>query len=156
MAYRSFIILSSMRRTSAVVQRRTSSFFASKQPTRSFLWPRPGHSSNSSPRSPWWRWIINTQANQTSRRIGLATAAFALMFTIGCRQDMHDQPKFIPLRGTEFFADGRSARPQVQNTVARDQLHTDSYFETGLVDGKEGNAMPFPVTLQALEGGQAP
>ncbi len=76
------------------------------------------------------------------------------MFTIGCRQDMHDQPKFIPLRGTEFFADGRSARPQVQNTVARDQLHTDSYFETGLVDGKEGNAMPFPVTLQVLERGQ--
>ena len=93
-------------------------------------------------------------ANQTSRRIVLATAAFALMFTLGCRQDMQDQPKFIPLRGTDFYPDGRSARPQVQNTVARNQLHIDSYFETGMIDGKEGNALPFPVTMQVLERGQ--
>ncbi|HEY1964338.1 MAG TPA: cytochrome c, partial [Acidobacteriaceae bacterium] len=67
---------------------------------------------------------------------------------------MHDQPKFVPQRGTDFFADGRSARPQVQNTVARNQLNAGGYFETGLIDGKEGNAMPFPVTMQVLERGQ--
>jgi hypothetical protein len=72
----------------------------------------------------------------------------------GCRQDMQDQPKFIPQRGTDFYADGRSARPQVANTVARGQLHEDAYFYTGLVDGKEGNAMPFPVTGTVLERGQ--
>jgi mono/diheme cytochrome c family protein len=53
----------------------------------------------------------------------LATAGLA-----GCRQDMHDQPKFVPQRGTSFYADGRSARPQVENTVARGQLHEDSYY----------------------------
>ena len=67
---------------------------------------------------------------------------------------MQDQPKFIPQRGTDFYADGRSARPQVANTVARGQLHADEYFYTGLIDGKEGNAMPFPVTTQLLARGQ--
>ncbi len=72
----------------------------------------------------------------------------------GCRQDMQDQPKFFPQRGTTFYADGRSVRPQVENTVARSQLHEDAYFYTGLVDGKEGDGLPFPVTLQVLERGQ--
>jgi len=76
------------------------------------------------------------------------------MFALGCRQDMHNQPKFIPQRGTDFYADGRSARPQVENTVARNQLHEDAYFYTGLVNGKEGDGLPFPVTMQVLERGQ--
>jgi hypothetical protein len=67
---------------------------------------------------------------------------------------MQDQPKFIPQRGTEFYPDGRSARPQVANTVARGQLHQDAYFYTGMQDGKEGNVMPFPVTMEVLERGQ--
>jgi mono/diheme cytochrome c family protein len=78
--------------------------------------------------------------------------AFGLL--AGCRQDMHDQPKFYPQRGTEFYADGRSVRPQVTNTVGRNQLHEDSYFYTGLVNGKEGDGLPFPVTLQVLARGQ--
>ena len=63
---------------------------------------------------------------------------------------MHNQPKFYPQRGTSFYADGRSSRPQVENTVARNQLHDDSYFYTGMEAGKEGDALPFPVTLQVL------
>lgn len=72
----------------------------------------------------------------------------------GCRQDMHNQPKFIPQRGTDFFADGRSARPQVANTVGRAQLHPDAYFSTGMQGGKEGDGMPFPVSMAVLERGQ--
>ncbi|MDE3105518.1 MAG: cytochrome c [Acidobacteriota bacterium] len=77
-----------------------------------------------------------------------------LTFTLGCRQDMHNQPKFYPQRGTSFYADGRSVRPQVENTVARNQLHEDSYFYTGLINGKEGDALPFPVTMDVLRRGQ--
>ena len=77
-----------------------------------------------------------------------------LAATLGCRQDMHDQPKFFPQRGTSFYADGRSVRPQVANTVARTQAHPDSYFATGLVDGKEGDGLPFAVTAAVLERGQ--
>jgi Cytochrome C oxidase, cbb3-type, subunit III len=78
----------------------------------------------------------------------------ALLVATGCRQDMQDQPKFVPQRGTDFYADGRSVRPQVANTVARGQLRTDTYFYTGLVNGKEGDGLPFPVTLAVLERGQ--
>ena len=78
----------------------------------------------------------------------------ALALVTGCRQDMHDQPKFTPQRGTAFYVDGRSARPQVENTVARTQLHQDAYFYTGLQNGKEGDALPFPATLQVLQKGQ--
>jgi mono/diheme cytochrome c family protein len=81
-----------------------------------------------------------------------ALAAISLL--AGCRQDMQDQPKFVPQRGTYFFADGRSARPQVEHTVARGQLREDEYFYTGLVNGKEQDAMPFPATLTVLERGQ--
>jgi hypothetical protein len=89
-----------------------------------------------------------------ARRVAAVCALAAAGLLTGCRQDMHDQPKFIPQRGTEFYADGRSARPQVENTVARGQLHEDSYFATGQQGGKDGNAMPFPVTMDVLERGQ--
>ncbi len=73
----------------------------------------------------------------------------------GCRQDMHDQPKYIPLRATTFFPDGRSARPLVDGTVARGHLDDDVAFYTGKgTDGKFVNAFPFPVTKDVLERGQ--
>ena len=67
---------------------------------------------------------------------------------------MQNQPKFVPQRSTTFFADGRSVRPQVAHTVARGQLDEDSFFYTGLIDGKEADLMPFPVSMQVLARGQ--
>jgi len=90
-------------------------------------------------------------------RTATAMGAMAAMLVLaGCRQDMHNQPKFVPQRGTTFFADGRSARPQVENTVARNQLHEDQYFYTGLKDGKEGDGLPAELTLttELIERGQ--
>ena len=81
-------------------------------------------------------------------------AMAATLVLAGCRQDMQDQPKFFPQRGTTLYPDGRSVRPQVANTVARSQLNQDSYYATGLVDGKEADGMPFPATAQVLERGQ--
>jgi len=91
---------------------------------------------------------------QKFNKLGALGAMAATLVLAGCRQDMQDQPKFFPQRGTTLYADGRSARPQVENTVARSQLHQDSYFYTGLVDGKEGDGLPFPVTAKVLERGQ--
>jgi hypothetical protein len=91
---------------------------------------------------------------QSVRGFGFAVAACSLLVVTGCRQDMHDEPKFFPQRGTTFYADGRSVRPQVENTVARNQLHEDTYFYTGLVNGKEGDGLPFPVTQKVLARGQ--
>ena len=97
------------------------------------------------------------------RRMGgkaLTLAGLSAMLLIsGCRQDMQNQPKMIPQRGSDFFADHRGARPQVVNTVARGQLNEDSYFYTGVVQGTNGyreekDEMPFPVTMAVLERGQ--
>ncbi len=90
----------------------------------------------------------------------IALAGFsALLLVAGCRQDMQDQPKIIPQRGSTLFADHRGARPQVVNTVARGQLREDSYFYTGVTQGANGyreerNELPFPATLEVLKRGQ--
>ncbi len=68
---------------------------------------------------------------------------------------MHNQPKFdYQQRSTSFYNDGRSARPQVDATVARSQLRRDSYLYTGFINGKEGDGMPFPVNATVLARGQ--
>jgi hypothetical protein len=88
------------------------------------------------------------------RGAAISCAMAAMLAMAGCRADMQDQPRMFPQRGTDFFADGRSVRPQMANTVARGQMHEDSYFYTGMQDGKEGNALPFPVTMAVMERGQ--
>ena len=86
-------------------------------------------------------------------------AIFAFVFAVaalcGCRQDMHDQPKYIPLRPSDFFGDGRSARPLIEGTVARGHLNDDAAFYTGKgPDNKPLNTFPFPVTKDAILRGQ--
>ena len=81
-------------------------------------------------------------------------AGLVALACAGCRQDMHNQPKFVPQRSTTFFADGRSVRPQVEHTVARGQLDEDGFFYTGLMGGKEIDALPMPVSTQMLARGQ--
>lgn len=54
-----------------------------------------------------------------------------LLLTGACRQDMQDQPKMKPYRGTSFFGDGLSARHPVEGTVPRGYLRTDREFFTG-------------------------
>ncbi len=89
-----------------------------------------------------------------ARNISVMGAMAATLVLAGCRQDMHNQPKFVPQRGTDFFADGRSARPQVENTVGRDQMHENAYFYTGLEGGKEGDGLPIALTQATIERGQ--
>jgi mono/diheme cytochrome c family protein len=71
-----------------------------------------------------------------------------------CRQDMHDQPKYIPLRQSTFFDDARSARPLVAGTVARGHLHDDSLFETGRAGTADGNVFPIAVDAALLARGR--
>jgi mono/diheme cytochrome c family protein len=67
---------------------------------------------------------------------------------------MHDQPKYIPLRESEFFGDMRSARPLPVGVVARDHLNEDTYLYTGKVNGVLGDVFPFPITADDLKRGQ--
>src|ERR1051326_489191 len=73
-----------------------------------------------------------------------ATAVFvALVLPLSrpsaCRLDMHVQPRENPLSQSDFFADGRSARPLVEGTVARGQLHADTYFYTDRIGDNPGD-----------------
>ena len=74
--------------------------------------------------------------------------------SVACRQDMHDQPKYIPLRQSTFFADQRSARPLVAGTVARGQLHDDPLLFTGKVNGADATMFPFAIDEKVMARGQ--
>ncbi len=82
-----------------------------------------------------------------------ATAAVLLILT-ACRQDMHDQPRFRPLRPSHFFDDGRSARPLLAGTVARGHLNEDAHLYTGKKGEDPVETFPFPITRQVLNRGQ--
>jgi mono/diheme cytochrome c family protein len=91
---------------------------------------------------------------KTTRKLAGLAVMTAMLVLAGCRQDMQNQPKFIPQRGTTFFASGRSVRPQVEDTVARNQMDQDAYFYTGIQDAKEGDGLPIPLNAATLERGQ--
>jgi mono/diheme cytochrome c family protein len=74
-----------------------------------------------------------------------------LFVSTACRQDMHDQPKYKPLRESPLFPDGRSARPLVEGTVARGYLRDDVEFYTGkTAEGSQPVPGGIPVTAASL------
>jgi mono/diheme cytochrome c family protein len=79
--------------------------------------------------------------------------ALAVLFS-GCRQDMHDQPKYIPMRESTFFTDVRSARPLVEGTVARGHLRDDGLLYTGKVNGADAAIFPFRVDATVMARGR--
>ena len=81
-------------------------------------------------------------------------AITAITLTTACRIDMHVQPRQNPLSRSDFFTDQRSARSPVEGTIARGQLHEDSYFYTGKIGNNPGDVMPFPVNKEVLERGR--
>jgi len=88
-------------------------------------------------------------------RSRILLTCLALGLVVGCRQNMHNQAKYIPLRESEFFADGTSARPLPAHTVARGYLRADSGVNTGLArDGKPVADFPLPVTREVLLRGE--
>jgi mono/diheme cytochrome c family protein len=91
---------------------------------------------------------------QTAKAFSLGTLVAAVALSFACRIDMHVQPRVNPLAKSDFFPDQRGARPLVEGTVARGQLHEDIYFYTGKIGNTPGDFMPFPVTKEVLERGR--
>ena len=83
----------------------------------------------------------------------VACCMAADLLVAGCRQDMHDQPKFKPYAKSDFFADQRSARPLVDGTIARGHLHSDALRFTGKAAGKPAEVFPFAITGDLMERG---
>jgi len=87
----------------------------------------------------------------TSRYLFVACACLYAFLFCGCqlKQDMAHQPKAKPLSPSEFFVDGRSERPLVENTVAHGSIENDELFVP-----KDSNFFPLPVNRELLERGE--
>jgi len=83
-----------------------------------------------------------------------AFAAMLLLSVAACRQDMQNQPKYRPYRPSTFFADGRSERPAVPDTVARGHLNDDAFLYSGKVNDAFADTFPFPIAKDTLLRGQ--
>jgi mono/diheme cytochrome c family protein len=76
-------------------------------------------------------------------RIIFALLSVGFLLLAGCwKENMGSQPKAKPMQESVFFADGTTARPLVEGTVARGDLELDSHLYRGFVDGRL--ALTFP------------
>lgn len=89
------------------------------------------------------------------KTIKLLLLMFVVLSVTGCTMNLRDQPRKATFQTSEFFADGRSARPLVENTVARGHLDTDTHFYTGQLEtGEFADTFPMEITREVLERGQ--
>lgn len=79
-------------------------------------------------------------------RIAVISLLILLLVTAAaCNQKMAIQPKETPLRESDFYPDGMSARPLPDNTVPRGYLEDDPAFYTGKTPaGTAGALVPNP------------
>lgn len=89
--------------------------------------------------------------NPTSRRLA---ALLGLLLTVGCHNDMYDQPKLEPFERSTFFDDGLAMRPLVENTIARGQLYEQDAFTTGREEGELVATVPIEVDEPLLARGR--
>jgi mono/diheme cytochrome c family protein len=88
------------------------------------------------------------------RRIDPVSLCFLAALAAGCRQDMHDAPRYEALEQSDFFGDNRSARPLVEGTVARGHLDQDEVLRTGKAGGAPAATLPLPVDGALLARGR--
>jgi cytochrome c553 len=75
-----------------------------------------------------------------------------LMASLGCREDMQDQPRLKPMRPSGFLGEDSPGSP-LPGTVSRDEQQSP-YFYTGYDGTVVGNRIPFPVNKAVLERGR--
>ena len=98
---------------------------------------------------------MNSSLNK--RIIGFAVLATGLLLLAGCHDDMWIQPKVHkPLRDSDFFVDGRSARMPVTGTLARGEYYPpqESAIHTGFEGKKLTDVFPFELKKADLLRGQ--
>jgi mono/diheme cytochrome c family protein len=89
------------------------------------------------------------------RASGALAVVLGALSLAGCRQDMHQAPRFDPLEQNEMFADHRAARPLVEGTVPRGFLREDKAFYSGkLPDGTLMTTLPVKIDKALLLRGQ--
>ncbi|MGE0814608.1 MAG: cytochrome c [Vicinamibacterales bacterium] len=84
----------------------------------------------------------------------LGVALLAAAALAGCRQDMHDTPRYEAYEANASMPDGRASRNLPAGTVARGQLRDDEHFYTGKVNGAFVAEFPFAIGEADLRRGQ--
>ena len=72
-------------------------------------------------------------------RLRVLFLTLGLLFSVACRQDMQDQPRYETYESSGFFKDGLSSRPLVEGTVPRGYLRSDKQLFTGQNDKAQSN-----------------
>jgi len=88
------------------------------------------------------------------RRLRVLGAVAVSLALAGCRQDMHDAPRYEPLEASTFFANGQASRMLVANTVPRGLLRADTHLNEGRVDGQLATTFPMAITPAVMQRGQ--
>lgn len=96
------------------------------------------------------------KSRRNYRALALVTLLAAGLGSEACRQDMHDAPRFNPLRKSDFYDDHRSERPLIEDTVPRGWLLADDAYATGKVNGQFVAELPtaVPLSLDLLKRGE--
>jgi mono/diheme cytochrome c family protein len=97
------------------------------------------------------------ETRTSARRAGRARLAGVLLVGLslaGCRQDMHDAPRYDPLEASTLLPGGTSAQPFVEGTVARGHLNDDELLYTGKVSGQPSADFPFAITKTDMDRGE--
>lgn len=104
----------------------------------------------------WLKLSLNTPLRNRFPGGWMLAAATLALVCVGCRLDMHVQPRYNPYDPTDFFNDGQSARMPVAGTVPRGDLTLgpDELLFTGQVNGQVATGFPFPITREILDRGR--
>lgn len=95
--------------------------------------------------------------HRRSRRLKRGAVLAALVATMGvagCRQDMHDAPRYEVFESSAFFPDGRASRSLPVGTIPRGWLREDEATYTGRMNGEFIDAFPFAISHSDLQRGR--
>lgn len=100
-------------------------------------------------------YVSGRRARPAARRLCEIAGVVALVAGLaGCRQDMHDAPRYDPLEASTVLPGGASAQPFVEGTIAREDNIDDELLTTGKVNGQVADQFPFAITAADLDRGQ--
>ena len=87
-------------------------------------------------------------------RSNLIVTVLATALLAGCRQDMHDAPRYEAFEASATFADNRASRTPPAGTVPRGWLREDEALYTGKAAGQLLDQFPFAIAPADLARGQ--
>jgi mono/diheme cytochrome c family protein len=94
-----------------------------------------------------------------ARNLKIVILGAAALLAAGCRQDMHDAPRYDPLEKSTVMPNSSSAQPLVEGTVPRllaagATLNENELLNTGKLNGQLSDVVPFAITRADLDRGQ--